>query len=117
MSRAYCSTRSGFRNACACGKSRPRHETFAVRRSIKVFLGADPRLVGVIRYNAEGARESAGFEYEAGWLSAADRFSIDPALPLVPGIQFHRKSRDGSIFNAVVADTEPDGWSRRVILR
>jgi serine/threonine-protein kinase HipA len=88
-----------------------------MRRTIKVFLGADPRLVGVLRYNAEGARESAGFEYEPGWLSAADRFSVDPALPLVPGMQFHRKTRDGSIFNAIVADTEPDGWSRRVILR
>jgi serine/threonine-protein kinase HipA len=88
-----------------------------MRRTLKVLLGDEPRLVGVLRYNAEGARESAAFEYDASWLTAPDRFSIDPALPLVAGAQFHRKARDGSIFNAAIADTEPDGWSRRVILR
>jgi serine/threonine-protein kinase HipA len=88
-----------------------------MRRTIKVFLGDEPRLVGVIRYNAEGARENAAFEYDPGWLAAPDRFAIEPALPLVSGPQFHKKTRDGSIFNAVVADTEPDGWGRRIILR
>ena len=88
-----------------------------MRRTIKVFLGDDARLLGFIRYNAEGARESAAFEYEPSWLSAPDRFSIDPALQLVAGAQFHKKTRDGSIFHAAVADTEPDGWGRRVILR
>jgi serine/threonine-protein kinase HipA len=88
-----------------------------VRRSIKVFVGDDPRLIGMIRYSADGARESAAFEYDASWLSARDRFSIDPSLQLVPGPQFHKKARDGSIFHPSIADTEPDGWGRRVILR
>ena len=88
-----------------------------MRRTVKVFFGDDPRLIGRIRYSAEGARESAAFEYDASWLSAADRFSIDPALQLVPGTQFHKKTRDGSIFHAAIADTEPDGWGRRVVLR
>jgi serine/threonine-protein kinase HipA len=88
-----------------------------VRRTIKVFLGDAPRLIGTIRYSAEGARESAAFEYDSSWLSAPDRFSIDPALQLVPGAQFHKKTRDGSIFHAAISDTEPDGWGRRVILR
>jgi serine/threonine-protein kinase HipA len=88
-----------------------------MKRTIKVFLGEGPRQVGMIRYSAEGARESAAFEYDAGWLSAPDRFSIDPALQLVAGVQFHPRTRDGSIFHAAIADTEPDGWSRRVILR
>jgi serine/threonine-protein kinase HipA len=88
-----------------------------MRRSIRVLLGAEARLVGVIRYSAEGARESAAFEYDPAWLSAADRFSIDPALQLVAGPQFHPRTRDGSIFHAAIADTEPDGWGRRVILR
>jgi serine/threonine-protein kinase HipA len=38
-------------------------------------------------------------------------------LPLQAGPQFHRKSKDGSLFPAAIADTEPDGWARRVILR
>jgi serine/threonine-protein kinase HipA len=57
-----------------------------MRRTIKVFVGDEPRLVGAIRYNAEGARESAAFEYDASWLAASDRFSIDPALQLVSGV-------------------------------
>ena len=88
-----------------------------MRATIKVFLGEDPRLLGLIRYNAEGARENASFEYDTSWLSASDRFSIDPALQLVAGAQFHKKTRDGSVFHAAIADTEPDGWGRRVILR
>jgi serine/threonine-protein kinase HipA len=88
-----------------------------MRTTIKVFLGEDPRLLGLIRYNAEGARENASFEYDASWLSASDRFSIDPALQLVAGAQFHKKTRDASVFHAAIADTAPDGWGRRVILR
>lgn len=88
-----------------------------MRRTIKVFLGDEARAIGAIRFNAVGARESAAFEYDASWLAARDRFSIDPALQLVPGAQFHKKSPAGSIFHAAIADTEPDGWGRRVILR
>lgn len=33
------------------------------------------------------------------------------------GPQLHRKGRHGSVFHGAVADTEPDGWARRVILR
>jgi serine/threonine-protein kinase HipA len=50
-------------------------------------------------------------------LASPDRFAIEPNLPLVTGPQFHRKSRDGSVFHGSIADTEPDGWGRRVILR
>jgi serine/threonine-protein kinase HipA len=35
----------------------------------------------------------------------------------VAGPQFHRKVAQGSIFHAAFADTEPDGWGRRVIQR
>jgi hypothetical protein len=33
------------------------------------------------------------------------------------GPPFHRKSKDGSLFHAAIADTEPDGWATRVIMR
>jgi serine/threonine-protein kinase HipA len=88
-----------------------------MKRTIKVFLGEAPRLLGVIHYSAEGARENAAFEYDASWLAAQNRFTIDPALQLVAGPQFHKKTRDGSIFHSTIADTEPDGWGRRVINR
>jgi len=82
-----------------------------------VCLGDEPRLIGAVRYDQEGARESTAFEYDHTWLAAADRFAIEPGLALVAGAQFHRKTRDGSAFHAAIADTEPDGWGRRVILR
>ena len=88
-----------------------------MKRTIQVHLGDEARRVGVIHFAREGAREHAAFEYDSAWLGASDRFAIDPGLPLVAGIQFHKKTREGSIFHAALADTEPDGWSRRVIRR
>jgi serine/threonine-protein kinase HipA len=84
---------------------------------ISIRLGEDGLSLGVLRYDQQGARESSAFEYDAAWLAAADRFAIEPGLPLVTGPQFHRRTRDGSVFHAAIADTEPDGWARRVIQR
>ena len=80
-------------------------------------MGDDARLVGRLRYDQQGARERAGFEYDSTWLAADDTFAIEPGLPLVTGPQFHRKTRDGSVFHPAIADTEPDGWGKRVIQR
>jgi serine/threonine-protein kinase HipA len=88
-----------------------------VKRTLQVFLGDEPRLVGTVHYDRSGAREHAAFSYDPAWLAARDRFPIEPNLPLVAGPQFHRKSGEGSMFHAIIADTEPDGWGRRVILR
>ncbi|MBN9235731.1 phosphatidylinositol kinase [Mesorhizobium hungaricum] len=88
-----------------------------MRRAIAVRLGESGAPLGTLRYDQQGVRESAAFEYDADWLAAANRFSIEPGLPLVAGPQFHRKTRDGSVFHNAIADTEPDGWARRVILR
>ncbi len=88
-----------------------------MKRSIQVFLGHAARPLGTLHYNLQGKRESAVFEYAADWLAAEDRFAIDPALPLVAGAQFHKATKTGSIFHGAIADTEPDGWGKRVILR
>jgi serine/threonine-protein kinase HipA len=88
-----------------------------MNRTIKVFVGESARLVGVLRFDIQGARQSAGFEYHPTWLEAEDAFAIEPNLPLVAGMQFHKKVRDGSVFHGAIADAEPDGWGRRVILR
>ncbi len=88
-----------------------------MKRTIRVHIGDEARLVGTLHYDQQGARESNAFEYDAAWLADAERFAIEPALALVAGPQFHRKTRDGSVFHAVIADTEPDGWGRRVIQR
>ena len=88
-----------------------------MNRTIRIFLGDEARPVGVLRYDQQGARESASFEYDESWLARPDRFAIEPGLPLVAGPQFHRKQGHGSVFHPAIADTEPDGWGRRVIQR
>lgn len=80
-------------------------------------MGEEARSLGLLRYDQQGARESAAFEYDAAWLAAADRFAIEPGLPLVAGPQFQRQKGAGSVFHLAIADTGPDGWGRRVIQR
>jgi serine/threonine-protein kinase HipA len=88
-----------------------------MKRTLQVYIGDEARLVGTLHYDQNGAREHAAFAYNETWLAAADRFALEPNLPLVTGTQYHRKAPEGSVFHAAIADTEPDGWGRRVILR
>lgn len=88
-----------------------------MKRTIAIAVGDNGRSLATLRYDVQGARENAAFEYDADWLAAGDRFAIEPGLPLLAGPQFHRKGHHGSVFHGAVADTEPDGWARRVILR
>jgi len=88
-----------------------------MRRSIRMAIGDNARDVGLLHHDGRGARETAAFQYAASWLGDRSGFAIDPTLPLVAGPQFHRRDRGGSLFHGAIADTEPDGWARRVILR
>jgi serine/threonine-protein kinase HipA len=88
-----------------------------MRRTIRLAIGEAALPVGVLRVDAEGAREHAAFEYLPEWLTAPSCFEIDPALPLVSGPQFHQRLQGRSVFPGAIADTEPDGWGRRVIMR
>jgi serine/threonine-protein kinase HipA len=84
-------------------------------RTLQVFIGDRP--AGILRFEAQGARERSVFQFSAEWLALSDRFTFDPALLLVAGPQFRRPTDEGSVFPAAIGDTEPDGWGRRVILR
>jgi serine/threonine-protein kinase HipA len=88
-----------------------------MKRTIKVFMDNAEGSIGTLHYDAVGSRERAAFAYSDAWLASTDRFALEPALPLVAGPQFHRKVPHGSVFHRAIADTEPDGWARRVILR
>jgi len=94
-----------------------RKTVFGIKRHIQVSLGAGEFPLGELRYDRQGRRESAAFTYTAEWLAHEERFAIDPALRLVSGFQFHARRGEGSLFHGAIADTEPDGWGRRVILR
>lgn len=87
-----------------------------MKRTIDVILDDGPQ-VGTLRHDLQGRRENAAFEYGADWLGDRNRFALGPTLPLQAGPQFHRKTKDGSLFHAAIADTEPDGWGKRVIVR
>jgi serine/threonine-protein kinase HipA len=88
-----------------------------MKRTIQVLLGDEARLVGTLHYDVRGPRESAAFTYADEWLAPRNGFALEPGLPLVAGPQFHRQGAQGSIFHAAFADTEPDGWGKRVIQR
>src|SRR5512140_217636 len=88
-----------------------------MKRTLQVFVGDETSWAGTLYYDAVGSRERAAFSYAEAWMASADRFALEPALPLVTGPQFHRKVPNGSVFHGAFADTEPDGWARRVILR
>lgn len=88
-----------------------------MKRRIQVLLGDGARRLGELRYDRQGRREGAAFAYAEEWLASSERFAVDPSLPLVSGFQFHQRHARGSIFHSAIADTEPDGWGRRVILR
>jgi serine/threonine-protein kinase HipA len=63
-----------------------------MKRTLKVCVGDEGRLVGTLHYDHSGVREHAAFAYDESWLAAADRFALEPNLPLVTGMQFHRKA-------------------------
>jgi serine/threonine-protein kinase HipA len=88
-----------------------------MKRVIEVYVGDSARHVGVLRFDVQGARQSAGFEYTREWLESDERFELEPRLPLLAGMHFHKRRSDGSVFHGAIADTEPDGWGKRVITR
>jgi serine/threonine-protein kinase HipA len=87
-----------------------------MKRTVGVFLGDGPQ-VGVLHHDLQRRRESAAFEYTPEWLGHAERYAFGSSLPLLAGPQFHKRVDDGSVFHDAIADTEPDGWAKRVILR
>lgn len=88
-----------------------------MNRQIKVHLGDANKVIGTLFFNAAGHRESSGFEYDPDWIASRKSFEIDPSLPLDYGRVFRSKKEGGSVFHGAIADSEPDGWARQVILR
>ena len=88
-----------------------------MNRRISICLGESMTPVGTLLYESSGNRESCAFAYHAEWLTSATRFALSPDLPLQTGMMFHPKTKGSSVFFDCFADTEPDGWGKRVILR
>jgi serine/threonine-protein kinase HipA len=85
-----------------------------MEREILVYvdLAGSPVLAGRLWARARGAKESASFEYDVGWLGRRDAFSLDPELPPARG-QFHTSR---PLFNAFT-DPAPDRWGQTLMRR
>jgi len=81
---------------------------------VYVDLEGVPRLVGRLWARTRGNKDSASFEYQRGWLTHPDRFSLEPALKLGPG-PFHTPA-DQPLFGAI-GDSAPDRWGRVLMRR
>lgn len=81
---------------------------------VHVDLEGRPRFVGRLWTRTRGDRSSASFEYDPGWLSAQDRFSLEPALQLGQGT-FH--TGQGQALFGALGDSAPDTWGRRLMRR
>src|SRR5665213_1808010 len=81
---------------------------------VHIDLNGHTRQVGFARANRVRGNEAVQFEYTPAWLSDADRFSLEPALPLGPGA-FPPKP-ETSIYGSI-GDSAPDTWGRRLMQR
>jgi serine/threonine-protein kinase HipA len=95
-----------------------------MKRSVNVCLGEAGTLVGSLNFDATGQRQSVAFAYAPSWLANPARFALSPDLPMVSGFQYRanktnptNRATGESTFFACFADSEPDGWGRKVILR
>lgn len=81
---------------------------------VYVDLEGEQYLVGRLwaRTNRRG-RETASFEYDAGWLQQEGRFSLEPQLLLTEGA-FH--AGDKNLFGSI-GDSAPDRWGRILMRR
>ena len=83
---------------------------------VSVDLHGAPIFVGRLWCRIRGGRQSATFEYDAGWLEHPERFAIDPALPLtVVSGPFH--TGQGVPLFGGMSDSAPDRWGRMLLRR
>ena len=68
--------------------------------------------VGTLWAGGNRARQTARFEYDSAWISHPQGYALEPALPLVRGVQYTPRGLFGSM-----ADSSPDRWGRTLMKR
>lgn len=68
--------------------------------------------VGTLWSGGCRASQTVNFEYTPAWISHPQGYALEPALPLVRGVQYTPKKLFGSM-----ADSCPDRWGRTLIKR
>lgn len=83
-----------------------------------VALGEGKRIVGRLRFEADGRRQHSQFEYAAEWLAAPDRFALSPGIPLREGSHYSTGRKDKrSALTGCFADAAPDSWGRALMTK
>ena len=85
-------------------------------RDIEVHADLDGRTqrVGLLRRHIRGRRDTVTFEYDDAWLGNDNRFALEPALQLTPGV--FSPPLNQSLFGSI-GDSAPDTWGRRLMRR
>ena len=83
---------------------------------VSVDLNGAPVFVGRLWCRNRDGRQSATFEYDAGWLGHPERFAIDPALPVTGAFGPFHTEREVPLFGAM-RDSAPDRWGRMLLRR
>ena len=81
---------------------------------VHVDLQGRTRRVGLMRRHVSGRRDTVTFEYDDAWLGNHNRFALEPALQLTPGV-FSAPSNQ-SLFGSI-GDSAPDTWGRSLMRR
>ena len=81
---------------------------------VHLSLHGDTRQLGRVRSQRARGKETLIFEYAESWLAAADRFALEPALPLTRGAF---APDDGRLVHGALGDSAPDTWGRRLMQR
>ena len=81
---------------------------------VHLSLEGETRQIGRARSNRVRSKETILFEYTEEWLKDADRFELEPGLPLTRG---GFAPPDGQSIHGTLGDSAPDTWGRRLMQR
>ncbi|MCY3821878.1 MAG: type II toxin-antitoxin system HipA family toxin [Gammaproteobacteria bacterium] len=80
---------------------------------VHVDLNGRTQPVGLLRRLVRGRSDTVTFEYVDAWLEDHNRFALEPALQLTPGV-FSPSNR--GLFGSI-GDSAPDTWGRQLMRR
>jgi serine/threonine-protein kinase HipA len=70
--------------------------------------------LGTMRRIPRAGTEGVSFEYSGEWIESRQSFSIDPALPIGPGVFY---PPNGKEMFGTIGDSAPDNWGRSLMRR
>lgn len=92
----------------------------AERFFAQIVLGEGKVPVGHLDFTRDGPRQHSAFTYDPSWLTSAQRFGLQPDLPLDSAPHFASGNAAGDVRDALhgaFSDAAPDSWGRRLLER